>query len=86
MHLLLAYQQTQVNTVFDYVLGAVLVATLLGGVGWVRKVNRVLDTQDKALAILVDAVQPLGQKPLKDIVADHETRISVLEERTRDHR
>jgi hypothetical protein len=76
----------QANVVFDYVLGAVLVSGLLGGVGWVRKVNKVLDTQDKALAIMVDAVQPLGQKSLKDVVAEHETRLSVLEERTREHK
>lgn len=71
--------QTVAGDVIVYVVCPLLVALAIGAVALMFALNRRLNTQDRALAILVHEVSPEGQPSLKTIVQAIDSRVARIE-------
>jgi hypothetical protein len=52
---------------------------------WARIVNDRLNTQDTALAVMVQEIRPKGEKSLRELVTDNLTQSAVTAQRLTDH-
>jgi len=78
---MLADQQLPATLAGDlivYVIFPLIVIAIVGAISWARGLNRRLNTQDKALALLVQQVMPEGQPSLRDVVTQHSSELAFI--------
>lgn len=62
-----------------YLVCPLLVLAIAGVVAWSIRINRRLNTQDSALALIVAQVLPQGQPSLRDIVNTHAVDLARIQ-------
>lgn len=82
-------QQTVFGEVLTYVIApllvAILAALIFGIFRWARHVEKRLNLQDKALAVLVQQVAPPGQPSLADLLSTTRIQVATLQGQLAQH-